>query len=91
MTKKELETVCEEYKTLRHKLEALEEQIKERRAILEAAVAKSEEHKLIVGAFKLTLIECNRENFDLKAAKPVLGDKLIPFIKEIKYTQLRVA
>jgi hypothetical protein len=91
MTKSQLIETCEEYKTLKHRIQALEKQAQERKAILEEEVIKSGDNEIIAGAFKIALIEQTRESFDLKAAKPVLGDELNPFLKLTTFTQLRVS
>jgi len=91
MTKFELQQAVIEYKRLKLKMDALQEQIEPLKKTLTAVAMKSPGHEFVAGPFKVTLSDAHREIFKLADAKQKFGAKLKPFIEMIEYTILRVS
>jgi hypothetical protein len=73
------------------KIAFLSEQLKPIKERLEFAAAKAPEGKIITEEYAISLTLCQRDNFNLKAAKAALGEeKLKPFMTATAYTQLRI-
>ena len=89
MSKEALLEQVRQYKLLQNQMERLEAQRNEIKAILELEAIKHG-GEVIIDVFKIKLIAAERENFSLKKAKEVFGDKLNPFISLSSYTQLRI-
>ena len=86
----DVEQAADKYMTLKAEIEALEEQKKLCKEVLETAVKESPDMRISLEMYEILLSDCSRESCDLKAAKKELGDILTPFIKTSTYTQLRV-
>jgi hypothetical protein len=77
-----------DYVSLKEQAAALESRMRDLREPIEKAVAKSQ-GQLDVAGFTLTLSECSRESFNLKAARcTVPAHILAPFVSKSSYTRL---
>jgi hypothetical protein len=80
------------YRALKRQIQRLEEELKEKRDALEAAARQTPDGVLETPDFKITLTLAQRENFNLKTAKQVLGEEALKdFISVTNYTLVRVS
>lgn len=79
----------EEYLALKAQAEQIETRLKEIKAIIEGTIPVGGTYNY--GGRKVSLTECIRENFQLKAARLLMpAEVLAPFVTLSVYTQLRV-
>lgn len=90
MSKAKLNEALEGYLGVKRKIEALEAEMKEHRAVLEAGCEKAPENQILLGVHKVKLYPQTRESVDVKAAREEFGKKLEPFIRVSSFTVLRV-
>ncbi len=91
MTTPDLNHVAKVYKAIQNKQLALEFALRPYRMILEEAALNAPGMKIELERFKILLVEAHRENFNLRKAKETLPLQIIvPFIKVVSYSQLRV-
>ncbi len=80
------------YKLVCREIEALEGHKKALAAFLRAQVMAQPEKTLTVGQYKLALVECIKESFDLKKARTHLSpDLLSPYLRITAYDYVRVS
>jgi hypothetical protein len=86
-----IEISLEQYLSLKRQMEELEKQLEPIKKELENHAKEQPEKTFTVLGHKVSLVDATREHFELKKAKEVLASEiLLPFIKDIHYTQLRV-
>lgn len=86
----ELDKAVEAFRVLRTRIAILEAELKIPREIMQKAAEKSLNGIVTGTGYKISLIDCEREVFDLKAARVVLGKRLGPFLSVSSYKQMRV-
>ncbi|NBP13512.1 hypothetical protein EBU95_03820 [bacterium] len=86
-----IENSVEQYVNLKRQIEELEKQLEPVKKQLEEHAKVQPEKTFMAFGRKISLVDAVREHFELKKAKEVLAQEvLMPFIKDIHYTQLRV-
>lgn len=89
---REIEAAAERYKELLRKQEQLEKDKKAISEFLKEQCLMTEDGKITVGLFKISLVNQTRESFDLKQAKEKLDLRVLkPFIKQSEVTFVRVS
>lgn len=78
------------FKEIKAKIKFLENELLPHKQVIELACSKTENGKIVTEEFSLTLAVIQKENFKLKDARLLLGDKLSPFISLSTYTALTV-
>lgn len=85
------EMLFAEYREICDKLTALEKNKKHLREIILKKVADSGDTEIVAGEFKAIVQDQSRENFNIKAAKDALGDKILtPFLSTTTFKKLTV-
>lgn len=86
-----VEEVAAEYLQLKAVAAELEAEMKGLRGVLEAAVGECPDRTAELAGVTFTLVDVERENFNLKKAVEKLGRRALrSFITASRYTQLRV-
>lgn len=86
-----IENSVEQYIQLKRQIEDLEKQLDPVKKELEEHAKAQPDKTFIALGRKISLVDAVREHFELKKAKEALAQEvLMPFIKDIHYTQLRV-
>lgn len=86
-----IEMSVEQYLNLKRQIEELEKQLEPVKKELEEHAKVQPEKTFMALGHKVSLVDATREHFELKKAKEIIASEvLLPFIKDIHYTQLRV-
>jgi len=89
--KTNIEMSVEQYLNLKRQMEELEKQLEPIKKDLEEHAKAQPEKTFMALGHKVSLIDATREHFELKKAKEIIAaEVLLPFVKNIQYTQLRV-
>ena len=84
------EDKAREYKHIKAEIDKLEKAAKDINSEL-SDIARSNGGELQAGPFLIRVTECQRENFNAKEAKAVLGFEVVsPFISHSQYDRLTV-
>jgi hypothetical protein len=86
-----IEETVREYARLKNEAAELETHLKRLRNVIEVALSGEPEHKATIAGIHLSLVEVERDNFNLKKAMEKLDGRVLrPYITTSRYTMLKL-